>query len=374
MGEFANIGRMPISDPLMDSVAVANVITLDIPWIEPAIPLAYLIQPPRAQTFAHLGAVATIDTWKNNFDELAKHFHVIAMDLPGFGNSSKPKIQYKAEDFTRYLTEFMDAKKIDRASLAGLDIGGMIALDFVLTHPERVDKLVLINSEGTHNPWYNLGLTRLPLLTRFAVVPVFRVWQDDKAARVNIWMPFYRHLWAKRAIRNVLHDKSQGIRRNYIAQDEGTSKEFMDEVIDYKMRYVKSQEFTKEVHALHRTLVNIKRRDERNKIVAGTPTIQAPTLIVWGSENPRPKIKKDSGEAAFLNSSIPNSSLSVFSHSGRFPMVEEPEAFNREMIQFLSQEASSPAAKKEEAKTENKKETKHNPRKHHRKEKPEEKQ
>ncbi len=306
----------------------------------------YLI-PERAQTYAHLGTVATIDTWQYNFEELAKHFHVIALDLPGFGNSSKPDIQYKIEDFTRYLTGFLDAKKIDRASLAGLDIGGMIALDFVLAHPERVDKLVLINSEGTHDPWYNLGLTRIPYLNKFVVVPVFRFWQNDKAARINVWMPLYKHLLAKRAIRNVLHDKSQGIRRNYIAKDEGTSKEFMDEVINYKMTYVKSEEFTKEVHALHRTLVNIKRRNERNKIVGGLQTIQAPTLIIWGHENPRPKIKKDSGEAALLDDAIPNSALSVFIRSGRFPMVEEPEAFNKEMIQFLSEESPAPAAKSE---------------------------
>jgi 4,5:9,10-diseco-3-hydroxy-5,9,17-trioxoandrosta-1(10),2-diene-4-oate hydrolase len=346
MNIYSSLSRTPFFD-LFASFAI-NTAGVVYELLGLSLPLPpYPIIPPRAQTFAHVGAVATIDTWQYNFEELAKHFHVIALDLPGFGNSSKPNIQYKIEDFTRYLTGFLDAKKIDRASLAGLDVGGMIALDFVLAHPERVDKLVLINSEGTHDPLYNLGLTRIPYLNKFLVVPIFRVWQDDKAARINVWMPFYKHLLAKRAMRNVLHDKSQGIRRNYIAKDEGTSKEFMDKVINYKMTYVKSEEFTKEVHALHRTLVNIKRRNERNKIVSGLQTIQAPTLIIWGHENPRPKIKKDSGEAAFLDNAIPNSALSVFIRSGRFPMVEEPEAFNKEMILFLSGESPAPAAKSE---------------------------
>jgi len=356
MNKVSSLSRTTFYDLVADSVGI----------------IGYLI-PERAQTYAHLGAVATIDTWQYNFDVLAKHFHVIAIDLPGFGNSGKPNIQYKVEDFTRYLTAFMDQKKIDRASLAGLDIGGIIALDFVLTHPERVDKLVLINSEGTHDPLYNLLLTRLPLLNQYVVVPVFRLWQDDKAARINIWMPLYKHLLAKQAIRNVLNEKSQGLHNNYIASDKGTSKEFMDKVINYKMKYVKSREFTKEVHAWHRTLVNIKRRDERIKIVQGTKTIQAPTLIVWGSENPRPKIKKDSGEAAFLDNAIPNSSLSVFSRSGRFPMVEEPEAFNREMIQFLGQPESPPVPKKEAVQAQSKKETKKEHKKEHKKESKKEK-
>ena len=204
MNKVSSLSRTPFFDFVADTVGL----------------IGYLI-PERAQSYAHLGAVATMDTWKYNFDELAKHYRVIAIDLPGFGNSDKPKNkfdlkrvieinptessnpvstknQYKIEDFTRYLTGFMDAKKIDRASLVGLDIGGMIALDFIITHPERVDKLVLINSEGTHDPLYNLLLTRLPVVNKLAV-PLFRLWQD----RAGLDHRFNFHALRHTALTNV---------------------------------------------------------------------------------------------------------------------------------------------------------------------------
>jgi len=343
MNLASSFSRTPISDLLLFNFLYTGVI-LPTPIAPIPVVLPQRITPPRGQTFAHLGAVATIDTWGKNFDELAKQFHVIALDLPGFGNSDKPNLKYKVEDFTRYLTGFMDAKKIGQADLVGLDIGGMIALDFVLTHPERVNKLVLINTEGTHNPLYNLFFTRIPGINKLVVLPVFGLWQKEKAAEINVWMPFYKHLWLKRGYRNILHEKSQGLPRNYIAKDEGTSKEFMDQVISYKVNYVKTQEFTQEVQALHKTLINIKRRDLRLKIVQNLKTIQAPTLIIWGQQNPRPKIKKGSGEAELLNNAIPNSSLNVFAQSGHFPMVEEPQAFNLQLIQFLGGQVKAQAA------------------------------
>jgi len=295
--------------------------------------LTFHILPPRAQTYGHLGAVATIDTWQYNLEELAKHFHVLALDLPGFGNSDKPEMAYKMEDFTRYLTGFMDAKKVERASLVGLDIGGMIAMDFALTHPERVDKLVLVNTAGV-----DVGLT----LGDPAVPGTSRIFQNNNAAQINVWIPLYQRLFLKQGVRNLLHERGQDLHQYYIVEDQGTAKEFLDQVIDYKKQYVKSEEFTKEVHALHQALVNLKRREVGEKLVQGAATIQAPTFIIWGIKNPYPP--KAEGIPEYLNEAMPRSSLSTFNQSGHFPMVEEPEKFNQQVIQFLTGEVSGPAA------------------------------
>lgn len=289
--------------------------------------------PPRGQTFGHLGAIATIETWQYNLAELAKHFHVLALDLPGFGNSDKPDIKYELEDFTRYLAGFMDAKGIEHASLVGLDLGAMIAMDFALAHPERVDKLVLVNIIGLEP-----GLIRMD-----PVVPMLsRMIQKNDAARINVWIPLYRRMFLKKAVRNVLHEPSQDLRVYYILEDKGAAKEFLDQVTDYKLNYTKSKEFTQEVHALHHSLVNLKRAKVLKRLTLGASEIKAPTLIIWGIKNPYPP--KKSGTPQFLDETMPCAALNTFNRSGHFPMVEEPERFNRQVIQFLTGEVPNLAA------------------------------
>jgi pimeloyl-ACP methyl ester carboxylesterase len=70
---------------------------------------------------------------------------VIAVDLPGFGDSVKPlRAAYDARYFARVMTDVLDALGIDRAHLIGNSMGGRIALELALTDPDRVDRLVLL--------------------------------------------------------------------------------------------------------------------------------------------------------------------------------------------------------------------------------------
>jgi pimeloyl-ACP methyl ester carboxylesterase len=70
---------------------------------------------------------------------------VIAIDLPGFGDSDKPHTApYDAPWFASVAVELLDALEIERASFAGNSMGGRIALDLGFTHPDRVQNLVLL--------------------------------------------------------------------------------------------------------------------------------------------------------------------------------------------------------------------------------------
>jgi pimeloyl-ACP methyl ester carboxylesterase len=71
---------------------------------------------------------------------------VIALDLPGFGDSVKPlRAPYDARYFARVATDVLDALEIDRAHVVGNSMGGRIALELALTEPGRVDRLVLLS-------------------------------------------------------------------------------------------------------------------------------------------------------------------------------------------------------------------------------------
>ena len=73
-------------------------------------------------------------------------FRVISLDLPGFGDSSKPfAAPYDAKWFARTVVGALDALEIDRADLAGNSMGGRIAIETGFQHPDRVGKLVLFS-------------------------------------------------------------------------------------------------------------------------------------------------------------------------------------------------------------------------------------
>ncbi|HEX8854502.1 MAG TPA: alpha/beta fold hydrolase [Thermoleophilaceae bacterium] len=76
---------------------------------------------------------------------LAADHRVIALDLPGFGDSDKPlAAPYDAPWFARSVVGLMDALKIERAHVIGNSMGGRVALELGMSYPERVDKLVLV--------------------------------------------------------------------------------------------------------------------------------------------------------------------------------------------------------------------------------------
>ena len=78
-------------------------------------------------------------------EAMAGDFRVVAMDLPGFGDSDKPLgAPYHAPFFARAVVALLDALGEDRAHLIGNSLGGRVALEVGLRHPERVDRLGLL--------------------------------------------------------------------------------------------------------------------------------------------------------------------------------------------------------------------------------------
>ena len=76
---------------------------------------------------------------------LAERFRVIAVDLPGFGDSDKPiGAAYDAPFFAAAMIDLLDALELERADLIGNSLGGRVALEVALLDPERVGRLVLL--------------------------------------------------------------------------------------------------------------------------------------------------------------------------------------------------------------------------------------
>jgi pimeloyl-ACP methyl ester carboxylesterase len=107
-------------------------------------------------------------SYRHTIGALAGDHRVFAPDWPGYGESDKPDIDYTMSFYVGFLKKLMDSLGFERVSLVGISLGGGAALGFALDFPERVEKLVLVDSNGLGGdvPWGRLGylLVHAPLV------------------------------------------------------------------------------------------------------------------------------------------------------------------------------------------------------------------
>jgi pimeloyl-ACP methyl ester carboxylesterase len=80
--------------------------------------------------------------------ELAKHFHVYALDWLGYGDSDKPEMDYSSGNYLSLLVEFTEALNLEKFSLVAFSMGGAVAISYALARQDNLEKLVLIDSYG----------------------------------------------------------------------------------------------------------------------------------------------------------------------------------------------------------------------------------
>jgi pimeloyl-ACP methyl ester carboxylesterase len=104
------------------------------------------------------GFGASLQTWDAWAEGLARKHRVIRLDLPGSGLSlPDPAADYTDTRSIRLLLALMDHLRLPRVSIAGHSIGGRIAWSFAATHPERLDRLVLVAPDGFASPGVEYG-------------------------------------------------------------------------------------------------------------------------------------------------------------------------------------------------------------------------
>src|SRR2546427_2020692 len=99
--------------------------------------------------FVH-GLGGSYETWSLNLPAFAEWFRICALDLVGAGSSDKPAMDYSVPSLADFLARFLDALDggWQSVSLVGHSLGGAIALAFASRYPERVERLVLVDSAG----------------------------------------------------------------------------------------------------------------------------------------------------------------------------------------------------------------------------------
>lgn len=94
------------------------------------------------------GMAGSSQTWRAIMPQLAKKYRVIAPDLLGHGQSSKPRTDYSLGAFAVGLRDLLDELGVESATIVGHSLGGGIAMQFLYQHPDYCRRLVLISSGG----------------------------------------------------------------------------------------------------------------------------------------------------------------------------------------------------------------------------------
>lgn len=97
--------------------------------------------------FVH-GLASYIPAWKKNIQNLKNDYRCIAIDLPGYGKSSKGNYKVSMDFFADVIADFCRKKNITKVSLAGHSMGGQIAITTALKYPDLITNLILIAPAG----------------------------------------------------------------------------------------------------------------------------------------------------------------------------------------------------------------------------------
>ena len=136
------------------------------------------------------------ENWIAQFKPFSEHFKTIRFDNRGAGKSDRPKGVYTMEVFADDIAGLMDYIEIDKAHIVGWSLGGKIVQNFALKYPERVDKMVLINTnyglpdESGTEIYKNMRLVDLKLRK---VDPEKSFWQS---ARGGYYIKFRKQMEA----------------------------------------------------------------------------------------------------------------------------------------------------------------------------------
>lgn len=102
------------------------------------------------------GWTCNLDNWRDQFPDFAKRNRVIAIDLPGHGQSDKPQITYSMDLFARAVEAVLRDAKVKRAVLVGHSMGTPVARQFYRKYPEKTLAIVIV--DGSLRPFGDKAL------------------------------------------------------------------------------------------------------------------------------------------------------------------------------------------------------------------------
>lgn len=244
--------------------------------------------------FLH-GTSGHLEAFARNIPAHAEHYRCHAVDMMGHGYTDSPQRPYRIAGYVEHMIAYLDAVGIDKAHFVGESLGGWVAARLAVDHPEHVGKLTLVAPGGTvANPEV---MARIKNSTRAAV-------ENDDLSQT------------RQRLELLMYDPA---------------KDVSDELVEIRHAIYHRPTF---VAAIDRLLALQEMENRRPDLLTEEQmgAIAAPTLIVWGAENPFGEVP----EAERMRKAIPGSRLEIFERCGHWPQHEHAARFNDLHLGFLA--------------------------------------
>jgi pimeloyl-ACP methyl ester carboxylesterase len=257
--------------------------------------------------FVHgLGSSGYLE-WRFNLPVLARSREVFALDLPGFGRSDQPPDGYGVPLFADVVEGYIRSRGV-RPVLVGTSMGGRVALEVALRHPESLAKLVLVNSLGVVRPNVQLfyPLVFVPRVGE-AVLAVMR-------EALHRLPPAAIQRWARRFVR-----------------DPADVERVLDETFLAGMREMHATDgYARAYASTVRALADSQARGT-GRLLARLAATGLPILLIWGERDRLLPVER----AREAVRALPGARLEVIQGAGHTPQAERPDRFNQVLEDFL---------------------------------------
>ena len=247
------------------------------------------------------GLGSYLRAWEKNIGELSKNNRVIAIDLPGYGKSSKEPHTGMMTFYAGIVNELVKELKLNKVIIGGHSMGGQIGMTTYLKYPQIVKGLVLAAPAGFER--FTKGQKQ---------------WFRDVMTVDGV------RLTTPEAIQNNLAS-------NFFRQPKDA-----DFMVSERMEMRSADDFIPYCYAVVQSVQGMV----DNPVIDYLQDIKVPTLILFGeNDNLIPNRYLNPGRtveiAKYGASKIHNSKLVMIPKTGHFLMFEKPEVFNKETIDFI---------------------------------------
>lgn len=236
------------------------------------------------------------EAWVRNVDALvAAGFRVVALDLPGFGRSGVPRMNYSLAGYARFLVSFMDVVGIKKAHLVGHSMGGAIVLKTAIEEPRRVTSVTGVDPAGM--------FSSVPATWALAGHPVVRA--------------ALRPLLGRRRLLEWSHARAYHDPRLSTARQ-----------VDIMAEAYAQPGYREHILDMAQTMLL---KPEGGLLWDDLPRLRRPALIVWGRQD-RTVPLQHAYRAAHR---VPAAELRIYDNCGHLAMYEQSRAFNRDLLDFI---------------------------------------
>lgn len=246
-----------------------------------------------------------LENWSRNIVSLSRRFRVVALDMLGHGYTAKPSVEHTIGNYATHVLAFLRARRLDRVSVIGQSLGGWVAAWLALEDPKRIEKLVLVNTNG------------------FCLIPAEIVEKIRQSSRVAVESPTpdsvrqrFQPLFLDASL---ITEELVRIRLDIYRQAE--MKDAMERIVGSELEPENQRKFELTQDRLRR--------------------ITVPTLVLWSTHDPLLPWQ----QAQSYQKALPNSQFHVLEGCAHWPQYENPREFNRIVSEFLLETESADASR-----------------------------